>query len=97
MLSDLALDAYHASLHGQAAPLIDGFTGDQRFFLGFAQVWRSKQRDDALRNQVVSDPHSPDRYRVNGTIRNVAGWYSAFDIKPGEPLYIAPEERVHIW
>jgi putative endopeptidase len=93
----LALDAYHASLHGQTAPVLDGFTGDQRFFLGFAQVWRSKQRDDALRNQVVSDPHSPDRYRVNGTICNVEGWYSAFDIKPGEPLYIAPADRVHIW
>jgi putative endopeptidase len=93
----LALDAYHASLHGQAAPVLDGFTGDQRFFLSFAQIWRSKQRDDALRNQVVSDPHSPDRYRVNGTLRNVEGWYGAFDIKPGEPLYIAPEDRVHIW
>jgi putative endopeptidase len=93
----LALDAYHASLQGRAAPEIEGFTGDQRFFLSFAQVWRSKQRDDALRNQVVSDPHSPDLYRVNGTIRNVAGWYSAFDIKPGDPLYLAPEDRVHIW
>jgi putative endopeptidase len=93
----LALDAYHASLQGQAAPIIDGITGEQRFFLSFAQTWRSKQRDDALRNQVVSDPHSPDRYRVNGTIRNVAGWYSAFDIKPGDPLYLAPEDRVHIW
>jgi putative endopeptidase len=93
----LALDAYHASLHGQAAPVLDGFTGDQRYFLGFAQVWRSKQREDAARQRVVSDPHSPDRYRVNGTIRNVAGWYGAFDIKPGEPLYLAPEDRVHIW
>jgi putative endopeptidase len=93
----LALDAYHASLHGHAAPVLDGFTGDQRYFLGFAQVWRSKQREDAARQRVVSDPHSPDRYRVNGTIRNVEGWYSAFDIKPGEPLYLAPEDRVHIW
>jgi len=93
----LALDAYHASLHGNAAPVLDGFTGDQRFFLSFAQIWRSKQREDAARQRVVSDPHSPDRYRVNGTIRNVEGWYSAFDIKPGDPLYIAPENRVHIW
>ena len=93
----LALDAYHASLHGNAAPVLDGFTGDQRFFLSFAQIWRSKQREDAARQRVVSDPHSPDRYRVNGTIRNVEGWYSAFDIKPGDPLYIAPEDRVHIW
>jgi putative endopeptidase len=93
----LALDAYHASLHGQPAPMIDGFTGDQRFFLSFGQIWRSKQREDAARQRVVSDSHSPDRFRVNGTIRNVDGWYSAFDIKPGDPLYIAPGDRVHIW
>jgi putative endopeptidase len=93
----LALDAYHASLHGQPAPVIDAFTGDQRVFLSWAQVWRQKQRDDALRQQVVVDPHSPARYRVNGTIRNINGWYRAFAIKPGDTLYIAPEDRVHIW
>jgi len=93
----LALDAYHASLKGAPAPVIDGFTGDQRVFLGWAQVWRQKQRDDALRRQVVSDPHSPARYRVNGTIRNISGWYDAFGVKPGDAMYVAPAERVHIW
>jgi putative endopeptidase len=93
----LALDAYHASLKGAPAPMIDGFTGDQRVFLGWAQVWRQKQRDDALRRQVVSDPHSPARYRVNGTIRNISGWYDAFGVKPGDAMYVAPGARVHIW
>ncbi len=93
----LALDAYHASLHGRPAPVIDGLTGDQRVFLGWAQVWREKIREDALRQRLVSDPHSPAVYRVNGTIRNIAGWYDAFDVKPGDKLYVAPEDRVHIW
>ncbi|MBO9707087.1 MAG: M13 family metallopeptidase [Caulobacter sp.] len=92
-----ALAAYHASLGGKPAPVIDGFTGDQRVYLGWAQVWRQKTRDDALRQQVVSDPHSPAYYRVNGTIRNQDGWYSAFDVKPGDKLYVAPEDRVRIW
>jgi putative endopeptidase len=92
-----ALQAYHASLGGKPAPVIDGFTGDQRVYLGWAQVWRAKIRDDALRQQVVSDPHSPAYYRVNGTIRNQDGWYSAFDVKPGDKLYVAPEDRVRIW
>jgi putative endopeptidase len=93
----LALDAYHASLHGKPAPVIDGLTGDQRVFLGWAQVWREKIREDALRQRLVSDPHSPAVYRVNGTIRNIDGWYSAFDVKPGEKLYVAPDQRVRIW
>ena len=93
----LALDAYRLSLKGRPAPVIDGLTGDQRVFLGWAQVWRQKSRDDALRQQVVSDPHSPARYRVNGTIRNIEGWYSAFDVKPGAGLYVAPADRVRIW
>jgi putative endopeptidase len=92
-----ALEAYHASLDGKPAPVIDGFTGDQRVYLGWAQVWRSKIRDDALRQQVVSDPHSPAYYRVNGTIRNQEGWYKAFDVKPGDKLYVAPADRVDIW
>ena len=92
-----ALAAYHASLDGKPAPVIDGFTGDQRVYLGWAQVWRAKIRDDALRQQVVSDPHSPSYYRVNGTIRNQAGWYKAFDIQPGDKLYVAPADRVDIW
>ena len=93
----LALDAYHASLKGKPAPVIDGLTGDQRVFLGWAQVWRQKQRDEALRQQVVTDPHSPAIYRVNGTIRNIDGWYNAFGIKPGDALYVPPEQRVRIW
>jgi putative endopeptidase len=92
-----ALEAYHASLGGKPAPVIDGFTGDQRVYLGWAQVWRQKTRDDALRQQVVSDPHSPAYYRVNGTIRNQAGWYKAYDIQPGDKLYVAPADRVDIW
>ncbi|ACG79201.1 peptidase M13 family protein [Phenylobacterium zucineum HLK1] len=93
----LGLDAYHASLDGKPAPVIDGLTGDQRVFLGWAQVWREKIRDEALRQQVVTDPHSPAYYRVNGTIRNIPGWYTAWDVKPGDELYVAPEERVRIW
>ncbi|THD81820.1 MAG: peptidase M13 [Phenylobacterium sp.] len=93
----LALDAYHNSLHGQPAPVIDGFTGDQRVFLGWAQVWREKIRDEAARQFAVIDPHSPARFRVNGTIRNIDGWYAAFDVKPGDKLYVAPEDRVRIW
>jgi putative endopeptidase len=93
----LALDAYHASLRGRPAPVIEGLTGDQRVFLGWAQVWREKIRDEALRQRLVSDPHSPARYRVNGVIRNVDGWYSAFQIQPGDALYVAPGDRVRIW
>jgi putative endopeptidase len=93
----LAYDAYRISLKGQPAPVLDGFTGEQRVYLGWAQVWRSKIRDDALRQQVVTDPHSPAYYRVEGTIRNQEGWYKAFDIKPGDKLYVAPEDRVKIW
>jgi len=93
----LGLDAYRASLKGRPAPVIDGLTGEQRVFLGWAQVWREKSRDEALRQQVVTDPHSPAYYRVNGTIRNVAGWYDAWNVQPGDKLYVAPAERVKIW
>jgi len=91
------LDAYHVSLQGKPSPVLDGFTGDQRVYLGWAQVWRQKSRDDALKQQIASDPHSPAVYRVNGTVRNQPGWYAAFDVKPGDKLYIAPEDRVKIW
>ena len=93
----VALDAYHRSLNGKEAPVIDGLTGDQRFFLGYAQVWRAKAREDALRSQVATDPHSPARYRTIAPIRNLDAWYAAFGIKPGDPMYIAPEDRVRIW
>ncbi|MDR3510656.1 MAG: M13-type metalloendopeptidase [Caulobacteraceae bacterium] len=93
----LALDAYHASLHGEPAPVIGGLTGDQRVFLGWAQVWREKIREDAAKQQAVSDPHSPAHFRVNGPVRNIDAWYAAFGIKPGDPLYVPPEQRVRIW
>jgi putative endopeptidase len=94
---NLALDAYHASLHGEAAPVLDGYTGDQRVFLGWAQVWRSAIRPDALKQQLVTDPHSPSKYRGQTAERNIDAWYQAFDVKPGDKLYIAPENRVTIW
>jgi putative endopeptidase len=93
----LALDAYRTSLKGKPAPVIDGLTGDQRVFLGWAQAWRGKTRDDAIRRQVVSDPHSPRKFRVNGVVRNIDAWYSTFDVKPGEKLFVAPDQRVRIW
>jgi putative endopeptidase len=93
----LALEAYHASLGGKPAPEIDGVSGDQRVLLGWAQAWRGKAREDALKRQVVSDPHSPRKYRVNGVVRNVDGWYAAFGVTPEQTLYVAPEQRVRIW
>ncbi len=93
----LALDAYHASLKGAPAPVIDGLTGDQRVFLGWAQAWRGKVREDALRRQLVSDPHSPRQYRVDGVVRNLDAWYGAFAVRAGDKLYVAPEDRVRIW
>lgn len=93
----LALDAYHASLGGKPAPVIDGFTGDQRVFLGWAQAWRGKVTEDYVKRQVVSDPHSPRQFRVIGPTRNIDAWYDAFDVQPGEQNYIDPKNRVHIW
>ena len=88
--------AYHKSLGGKQAPVIDGLTGDQRFFLAFAQSWREKTRDAALRAQVISDGHSPGNFRAE-TVRNLDAWYDAFSPKPGEKLYLAPKDRVKIW
>jgi putative endopeptidase len=93
----IALQAYHFSLDGKKAPVLDGFTGDQRYFLAFAQVWRGKYREGATRAQILSNPHSPPHWRVVGPTRNVDAWYSAFDVKPGEKYYLAPDQRVHIW
>jgi putative endopeptidase len=93
----LALDAYHASLRGKPASVIDGYSGDQRVFLGWAQAWRGKVRDDAVRRQVVSDPHSPRQFRVNGVVRNIDAWYEIFGVKPDEKLFVAPADRVRIW
>jgi putative endopeptidase len=94
---NMAYEAYHMSLKGQPAPVIQGLTGDQRFFLSYAQIWRAKYRDGALRELVLSDPHSPPYFRLNGTVRNMDAWYTAFDVKPGSKLYLKPEERVSIW
>lgn len=93
----LAYRAYRMSLNGKEAPVIDGFTGDQRFFMGWAQVWRSKAREQAARQMLVVDPHSPPEYRINGIVRNFDEWYRAFDVKPGDALYLPPEKRVRIW
>ena len=93
----LGLDAYHLSLDGEPAPVIDGFTGDQRVFLGWAQVWRGKYREDALRRQLVTDPHSPPHYRVNVPITNIDAWYDAFEVTPQDQMFVAPEDRVRIW
>jgi putative endopeptidase len=90
-------EAYHRSLHGKTPPVLAGLSGDQRYFLAFAQIWRTKQREEDLRSQVTSNPHSPAKYRVDGTVRNVDVWYDAFKVKPGEKLYLPPDERVHIW
>jgi predicted metalloendopeptidase len=93
----VAYEAYQISLHGKKAPVLDGFTGDQRFFLSWAQVWRSLYRDEQLRTLVMSNPHSPPKFRVNGPVRNLDAWYTAFDVKAGDQLYVPPEDRVRIW
>ncbi|MCX6538748.1 MAG: M13 family peptidase [Acidobacteria bacterium] len=89
--------AYHTSLGGKPAPVIDGLTGDQRYFMGWAQVWRSKERDDALRQQVLSNVHAPAKVRGNGPLGNIPEFYTAFGVKPGDKLYIDPAQRVKIW
>ena len=89
-------DAWEASLGGQPAPSVAGFTGEQQFFLGFGQVWKSKMREAALRRRVLSDGHAPPHYRAE-TVRNFDAWYTAFDVKPGEALYLAPDARVRVW
>lgn len=93
----IALKAYHMSLNGEEAPVMDGFTGDQRVFIGFGQVWANKYRDEALRSQIDTDTHSPGHFRANGSVRNVPEFYQAFDIKADNALYLPPEERVKIW
>ena len=93
----MALDAYHISLKGQPAPVIDGFTGDQRVFLGWAQVWREKTRDAALQQQLATDPHSPAGVRATVPVKNIQAWYDAFGVKPGDEQYIAPAARAVIW
>ena len=93
----LAYRAYKLSLNGKEDKVIDGFTGDQRFFMGWAQIWRGKTREAQARQYLIIDPHSPEQYRINGIVRNFDEWYTAFDVKPGDKLYLPPEERVRIW
>jgi putative endopeptidase len=93
----IALKAYHTSLNGKKAPILSGFSGDQRFFLAFAQVWRSKYRDAQRRQQILSDPHSPAQFRVNGSIRNIDDWYNAFNVKAGDKMYLPTDQRVRLW
>jgi putative endopeptidase len=93
----IALDAYHASLNNEPAPEIDGLTGDQRFFLAFAQIWRGTSREDFIREQTLSDPHSYRSFRVNGVVRNIDAWYQAFGVQPTDKLYIESASRARIW
>jgi len=93
----IALKAYHVSLNGKPAPVIDGYTGDQRLFLSFGQVWRTKMRESAIRTQTMSNEHTVAEFRVIGPTRNMDSWYDAFDVKPGEKYYLPPAERVHLW
>jgi putative endopeptidase len=93
----LAYDAYKQSLGGRAAPVLGGYTGDQRFFMAWAQGWQQKVREDMAKMIVVSDVHSPARWRVDGTLRNIDAWYAAFNVKPGDRLYLKPEDRVRVW
>ncbi|WP_057882055.1 M13 family metallopeptidase [Tsuneonella troitsensis] len=93
----LAYRAYRLSLNGKEAPVIDGLTGDQRFFLAWAQVWRAQTREAALRQRLVTGPHSPEQYRTNGVVRQMDEWYKAFNVTPDDALYLPPEQRVKIW
>jgi len=93
----IAYLAYKMSLEGKEAPVIDGLTGDQRFFLGWAQVWRSKARDAETKQRLTVDPHSPPKFRANGAPVNVPAFYEAFDVKEGDGMYLSPEDRVKIW
>ena len=93
----LGYRAYKRSLGGEEAPVIDGFTGDQRFFIGWAQSYRSKWSEELLRQIILTDPHSPDEFRVIGPLRHVPEFYAAFDVQEGDGMYLAPEERVKIW
>ncbi|MEO7057698.1 MAG: M13-type metalloendopeptidase [Caldimonas sp.] len=94
---EIAYKAYHLSLGGKTAPIIDGTTGDERFFYGFAQAFRGKTRDAALLTQIKSDPHSPEEFRVNGVVRNHPAFYATFHVKPGDGMYLPPGKRVSIW
>ena len=93
----VAYTAYKLSLDGKPSPVIDDYTGEQRFFIGWAQVWRRKYREAEMRKRIKTDPHSPSQYRCNGIVSNLDGFYDAFEVKPGSAMFIAPEKRVRIW
>jgi putative endopeptidase len=93
----VAYYAYQLSLNGQPAPVLDEISGDQRFFMAWAQAWREKIRDEALRNQVLADPHSPARFRCNGTVRNMDAWYAAFNVQQDQALFLPEDQRIEIW
>ena len=93
----VGLEAYHLSLNGQPAPVLDGYTGEQRVMLGWAQVWRTKSRDAEAIRRLAVDPHSPPEFRCNGVIRNINSFYEAFDVSTSDELYLDPAERVRIW
>lgn len=93
----ISLKAYHISLNGKTPAVLDTHTGDQRFFLAFGQIWRAKYRDGAMRQQILSNPHSPSQFRVIGPTRNIDEWYAAFNVQPGDKEYLAPDKRVRLW
>ena len=93
----MALDAYHLSLSGKPAPVLNGLTGDQRVFLGWAQAWAGKATPEEIRRYTTSDPHSFRKFRVNGVVPNIDAWYEEFGVKPGDALYIPKEKRARIW
>ena len=93
----IAYRAYKKSLNGKTAPVIDGLSGDQRFFIGFTQVWRTKMTEATARNQIATDPHAPGQFRSKGAFVNMPAFYQTFDVKEGDGMYIAPQKRVKIW
>ena len=93
----MAYRAYQLSLNGEEAPVIDGLTGDQRFFLGYAQIWRGMEREESLRNRVMTANHPPGEFRLNNAVRHTDAWYEAFGVGPDDALYLAPEDRISIW
>jgi predicted metalloendopeptidase len=94
---EVAYRAYQIALGGKAAPIMDGFTGDQRFFIGYAQAWPRQYREEELRRRLSIDPHSPSEYRANGVLRNMPAFHRAFDVKEGDQLYLPPDQVVRIW
>ena len=94
---EIAYAAWRLSLGGKEAPVINGLTGDQRFFIAYARTYREKIREELARALLEGDSHAPSQYRVNGVVRNMDAWYAAFNVKPGDRLYLRPEQRVKMW